>query len=39
MSFLANLEWRRAVKHFGPSPIDETPVLRAIVEAPSSFGL
>jgi nitroreductase/dihydropteridine reductase len=38
-SFLNNLEWRRAVKHFGNKSVDTTPVIRAIVNAPSSFGL
>jgi len=40
-SFLENLTWRRALKSFRPSDtqIDITPILDAIVEAPSSFGL
>lgn len=38
-SFLNNLEWRRAVKHFGDKPVDTTPIIRAITNAPSSFGL
>ena len=38
-SFLNNLEWRRAVKHFGDKPVDTTPIVRAITNAPSSFGL
>lgn len=38
-SFLNNLEWRRAVKHFGNKSVDISPVVRAIVNAPSSFGL
>jgi nitroreductase/dihydropteridine reductase len=38
-SFLSNLEWRRAVKHFGDKPVDTTPIIRAITNAPSSFGL
>jgi nitroreductase len=38
-SFTSNLEWRRAVKHFGSGTIDETPVLEAMMNAPSSFGL
>jgi nitroreductase len=38
-SFLNNLEWRRAVKHFGDKPIDTTPIIKAITNAPSSFGL
>lgn len=44
MSFLANLEWRRAEKGFAkPSPMlpvpDIQPILNAIVNAPSSFGI
>ena len=44
MSFLENLEWRRAVKSFSPpSPTapapDISPILTAIQNAPSSFGL
>ena len=44
MSFLENLEWRRAVKSFAtptsitPAP-DISPIIRAIYNAPSSFGL
>lgn len=38
-SFLSNLEWRRAVKHFGDKPVDTTPIIKAITNAPSSFGL
>jgi nitroreductase/dihydropteridine reductase len=38
-SFLENLEWRRAVKHFEPGPVDSTEVLKAMMNAPSSFGL
>jgi nitroreductase len=38
-SFLENLEWRRAVKHFGEGPVDIDPILRAMVNAPSSFGV
>jgi nitroreductase/dihydropteridine reductase len=44
MSFLNNLTWRRAVKSFvppshdHPSP-DIEPILRAAIEAPSSYGL
>ena len=38
-SFLENLEWRRAVKHFGPGEVDAGLVLRSMVNAPSSFGL
>ena len=38
-SFVENLEWRRAVKHFGEGPVDTTNIVKAIVNAPSSFGL
>jgi nitroreductase len=38
-SFLSNLEWRRAVKHFGDKPVDTSQIVRAITNAPSSFGL
>jgi nitroreductase len=38
-SFLGNLTWRRAVKHFSPGTVDLQPIEDAIVNAPSSFGL
>lgn len=38
-SFLENLEWRRAVKHFAPGSVDVEPIVKAMVNAPSSFGL
>ena len=38
-SFTSNLEWRRAVKHFAPGEVDITPIVNAMVNAPSSFGL
>lgn len=38
-SFLKNIEWRRAVKHFTPGSIDYQPILNAIQNAPSSFGI
>lgn len=38
-SFLDNLEWRRAVKHFGPGDVDIGPIVKAMTNAPSSFGL
>jgi nitroreductase/dihydropteridine reductase len=38
-TFLSNLEWRRAVKHFGSEPVQVEPVIKAIVNAPSSFGI
>jgi nitroreductase len=37
--FLKNIEWRRAVKHFGPGTVDLKPIENAIINAPSSFGL
>jgi nitroreductase len=38
-SFLENLEWRRAVKHFAPGSVDTEPILKAMLNAPSSFGM
>ena len=41
MSFLKNIEWRRAVKSFAvtnPLP-DIEPILQAAINAPSSFGI
>jgi nitroreductase len=38
-SFLDNLEWRRASKHFGGAHVDVEKITDAIVQAPSSFGL
>lgn len=38
-SFLQNLTTRRAVKHFGSDPVDTEPVLRAMINAPTSFGM
>ena len=38
-SFIGNLEWRRAVKHFGEGPVDTTNIVKAIVNTPTSFGL
>lgn len=38
-SFTSNLEWRRAVKHFGTGEVDVRPIVEAMVNAPSSFGL
>jgi len=38
-SFLENLEWRRAEKHFTGGSVDSTNVTKAIINAPSSFGL
>ena len=38
-SFLENLEWRRAVKHFDQGEVDTSKVIKAMVNAPSSFGV
>jgi nitroreductase len=41
-SFLQNLEQRRAVKHFGKDPVDPIDIqwiIKAMINAPSSFGL
>jgi nitroreductase len=38
-SFTGNLEWRRAVKSFGEGPVNTDVVVKAMVNAPSSFGL
>ena len=38
-SFTSSLEWRRAVKHFGPGEVDTAPIVDAMINAPSSFGL
>jgi nitroreductase/dihydropteridine reductase len=38
-SFTSSLEWRRAVKHFGTGEVDVTPIVQAMIHAPSSFGL
>lgn len=38
-SFTSNLEWRRAVKHFGPGEVNTVPIVDAMINAPSSFGL
>jgi nitroreductase len=38
-SFLENLRWRRAVKHFSPGEVDLTLIKDAIANAPSSFGI
>jgi nitroreductase len=38
-SFTGNLEWRRAVKTFGQGPVNTDVVVKAMVNAPSSFGL
>ena len=38
-SFLENLEWRRAVKHFGEGEVDTSKIVKAMTNAPSSFGI
>ena len=38
-SFLSNLTWRRAVKHFAEGEVDLEPIKSAIANAPSSFGI
>ena len=38
-TFLNNLEWRRAVKRFGKDAVDTKPIEKAIINAPSAFGL
>lgn len=38
-SFTSSLEWRRAVKHFGSGEVDTAPIVEAMINAPSSFGL
>jgi len=38
-SFLKNIEWRRAVKHFKDGHVDTSPIVNAVTNAPSSFGL
>lgn len=38
-SFTENLEWRRAVKHFGQGSVNTDLVIKAMINAPSSFGL
>jgi nitroreductase len=38
-SFIKNLIWRRAEKHFNPGPVDIQPIKNAIINAPSSYGI
>ena len=38
-SFIKNLKWRRAEKHFSSGFIDINPIKMAIINAPSSFGI
>jgi len=38
-TFLKNLIWRRAEKHFAPGKVDIKPIEQAIINAPSSYGI
>jgi len=38
-SFIKNLIWRRAEKHFSPGKVDIEPIKTAIINAPSSYGI
>lgn len=38
-TFLNNLKWRRAEKHFAPGPVNIKPIRDAIINAPSSYGM
>lgn len=38
-TFLENLKWRRAEKHFSPGPVNIKPIKEAIINAPSSYGM
>jgi len=38
-SFIKNLKWRRAEKHFLPGPVDINLIKKAIINAPSSYGI
>jgi len=38
-TFLTNLTWRRAEKHFAPGKVDIKPIQEAIINAPSSYGI
>jgi nitroreductase len=38
-TFTDNLLWRRAEKHFLPGPVDIKPIMNAIVNSPSSYGI
>jgi len=38
-SFIKNLIWRRAEKHFSPGSVDITPIKSAIINAPTSYGI
>jgi nitroreductase len=38
-TFLTNLKWRRAEKHFAPGWVNIKPIENAIINAPSSYGM
>jgi len=38
-TFLSNLKWRRAEKHFAPGKVNIKPIEDAIINAPSSYGM
>jgi nitroreductase len=38
-TFLNNLKWRRAEKHFAPGWVNIKPIENAIINAPSSYGM
>jgi nitroreductase len=38
-TFLSNLSWRRAEKHFAPGKVNIKPIQDAIINAPSSYGM
>ena len=38
-SFINNLEWRRAEGHFGDGEVETEDIIKAITNAPSSFGI
>ncbi len=38
-SFINNLIWRRAEKHFSPGPVNIEPIKSAIINAPTSYGI
>jgi nitroreductase/dihydropteridine reductase len=38
-TFLTNLKWRRAEKHFSPGHVDTSLIEKAIVNAPTSYGM
>jgi len=38
-TFLSNLKWRRAEKHFSPGHVDTSMIEKAMVNAPTSYGM